>query len=103
MHSAVQHKATLLALLKANGEKLRSFGVLNLSLFGSFVTGKMHPNSDVDLLVEFDPAQKTYDNFMELSFFLEDLLGRKVEMVTPQSLSKHIGPHILNKAEYVPF
>lgn len=103
MHKAVQHKTTLLALLKANGKRLRSFGVLNLSLFGSFVTGKMHPNSDVDLLVEFDPTQKSYDNFMELSFFLEDLLGRKVEMVTPQSLSKHIGPHILSKAEHVPF
>jgi predicted nucleotidyltransferase len=55
----------------------------------------------VDLLVDFFPEQKTFDNFMELSFFLEDLLGRKVELVTPQSLSKFIAPYILNELENV--
>ncbi len=57
--------------------------------------------SDVDLLINFDPEQKSYDNFIELSFFLEDLLGRKVEIIRPQSLNKYIGPHILNQAENV--
>lgn len=76
---------------------------MNLSLFGSFITGKLHADSDVDLLVEFDPKQKSYDNFMDLSFFLEDLLGRKVEVVTKQSLSKYIAPHILSQAENVTF
>lgn len=103
MDQAVQNKATLYSRLQANGSKLRSYGVLNLRLFGSFLTGQSHANSDVDLLVEFHPDQKTYDNFIDLSFFLEDLLGRKVEVVTKQSLSKHIGPHILSQAEYVPF
>jgi predicted nucleotidyltransferase len=103
MHVAVQNKQSLLSLLKANGEELRSFGVLNLSLFGSFANGKLHSESDVDLLIEFDPKQKSYDNFINLSFFLEDLLGRKVEIVTPQSLSKYLGPHILNQAENVSF
>lgn len=100
---AVQNKQTLLSLLKANGQKLRSFGVLNLSLFGSFAKERSNADSDVDLLVEFDPKQKSYDNFIDLSFFLEDILGRKVEIVTPQSLSKYIGPHILNQAENVSF
>ncbi|MBG6233795.1 putative nucleotidyltransferase [Pedobacter sp. CAN_A7] len=103
MQKPVQNKQSLLVLLKANGKKLKSFGVLNLSLFGSFITGRFHADSDVDLLVEFDPQQKSYDNFIELSFFLEDLLGRKVEIITPQSLSKHIGPYILSQAEHVPF
>ena len=103
MHTAVQNKESLLTLLQANGHKLRSLGVLNLSLFGSFITGKFNAESDVDLLVEFDPQKKSYDNFMDLSFFLEDLLGRRVEVVTPQSLSKYIGPHILNQAENVSF
>lgn len=101
MQLTVQNKQSLLFLLKANGHKLRSFGVLKLSLFGSFLTGKLHADSDVDLLVEFDPEQKSYDNFMELSFFLEDLLGRKVDVITPQSLSKYIGPQILTHAEHV--
>jgi predicted nucleotidyltransferase len=38
---------------------------------------------------------------MDLSFFLEDLLGRKVELVTPQSLSKFIGPYILKEVQDV--
>jgi predicted nucleotidyltransferase len=103
MQIAVQNKRTLITLLKANGQKLRSYGVANLSVFGSFINGKPSPESDVDLLVDFDPNKKTYDNFMDLSFFLEDLLGRKVELVTPQSLSKYIGPHILKEAENVAF
>jgi predicted nucleotidyltransferase len=103
MQTAVQNKESVLALIKDNGQKLRSFGVLNLSLFGSFITGKFHDDSDVDLLIEFDPQQKSYDNFIDLSFFLEDLLGRRVEVVTPQSLSKYIGPHILKQAENVSF
>lgn len=57
--------------------------------------------SDVDFLIEFLPEKKNYDNFINLSFYLEELLGRKVEIVTPQSLSKYIGPHILRNAEYV--
>lgn len=43
----------------------------------------------------------TFDNFMEVSFLLEDLLGRKVELVTPESLSPYIGPHILREVESV--
>jgi predicted nucleotidyltransferase len=101
MQVAVQNKRTLISLLKANSQKLRGYGVASLSVFGSFIKGKPTPDSDVDLLVDFDPNQKSYDNFMDLSFFLEDLLGRKVEVVTPQSLSKYIGPHILKEAEHV--
>ena len=101
MQIVVQNKRTLISLLKANSQKLRSYGVANLSIFGSFIKDKPTADSDVDLLVDFDPNQKSYDNFMDLSFFLEDLLGRKVEVVTPQSLSKYIGPHILREAEHV--
>ncbi|WP_234797532.1 nucleotidyltransferase family protein [Pedobacter antarcticus] len=101
MPAAVQNKHTLVSLLKANSQKLRSYGVSKVSIFGSFITGKLNAESDVDLLVDFNPDQKSYDNFMDLSFFLEDLLGRKVEVVTPQSLSKYIGSHILEQAENV--
>ncbi len=58
--------------------------------------------SDVDIYVEFAPDAHTFDNFMEPSFFLEELLGRRVELVTPESLSPHIGPHILKEVERVP-
>jgi len=101
MGNMVQSKEALLSLLQKNRNEIRLFGVSNLSLFGSFLTNSLHSKSDVDFLVEFQPNMKTYDNFMELSFFLEDLLGRRVELVTPQSLSPYIGPYILKEAEHV--
>jgi predicted nucleotidyltransferase len=59
--------------------------------------------SDVDLLVEFQQGEKSYDNFIDLAFLLEELTGRKVELVTPESLNKYLAPHILNEVEYVSF
>lgn len=82
-------------------ERLLHFGVVNIGLFGSFVRGDQNSFSDVDILVEFSPDKHTFDNFMEVSFLLEDLLGRKVEVVTPEGLSPHIGPHILKEVERV--
>ena len=61
----------------------------------------MTPESDVDLLVEFEPNKKTFTNFSNLVFFLEDLLGQRVEIVTVESLSPYIGPYILREVEYV--
>lgn len=81
--------------------EIRAFGVLRLALFGSVARGMAGPDSDVDLLVEFDPAKKTFDNFMGLAIYLEDLLERRVDVVTPEFLSPHIGPHILREAEDV--
>lgn len=101
MSIVVQNKETLLSMLLKSKQKIRSYGVLKLSLFGSFAENMPNSESDVDLLVEFDANHKTYDNFMDLSYYLEDLLGRKVELVTPQSLSKYIGPYILKQAERV--
>jgi predicted nucleotidyltransferase len=64
------------------------------------VHGEQTDRSDVDILVEFEPGKKSFDNFMQLAFFLEDTLGRRVELVTPEALSPHIGPHILREVEY---
>lgn len=91
----------LLSALVANRHMIRSYGVLKLGIFGSFVTGKLKQDSDIDFLVEFAPLQKNFDNYIDLSFYLEDLLGRRVELVTPQALSKYIGPHILKQVEHV--
>jgi predicted nucleotidyltransferase len=97
----IHTKKELLAALAKNSEMIKSYGVKSLGIFGSFSKGKIHESSDVDLLVDFDPSKKSFDNFMDLSFFLEELFGRKVEIVTNQSLSKFIGPHILNEVQHV--
>ena len=83
-------------------EQLAALGVRSVGLFGSFVRGEQTSSSDVDVLVEFCAEQHTFDNFMAVAFLLEDLLGRKVEVVTPEALSPYIGPHILREVERVP-
>jgi predicted nucleotidyltransferase len=82
-------------------EQIRALGVRRIAVFGSVVRGQARPDSDVDLLVQFDPERKTLRNFMSLSFLLEELLGRRVEIVTTEALSPYIGPHILREAEDV--
>ncbi len=101
MQTTILSKASLLETLKHHSSEIKAFGVKSLGLFGSFVRNTATENSDIDFLVDFYPGQKTYDNFMELSFFLQGLFGRKIELVTPQSLNKYIGPHILKEVENV--
>jgi predicted nucleotidyltransferase len=95
-------KDDILALLDENRPALNRMGVARIGLFGSFVRGEQDRGSDIDLLVVFEPGRKSFDAFMELSFFLEEILGRKVDLVTRESLSPHIGPHILEEVEDVP-
>lgn len=97
---AVQTKEEVFTLLRQNGAQLRRFGVRRLSVFGSFARGEPNNDSDVDLLVEFDPDEKTFNNLLGLADFLEELFGRKVDIVTPESLSPHFGHHILSEAEH---
>ena len=56
---------------------------------------------DVDLLVEFAPGEKSSDNFIAVSFLMEDELGRSVELLTPKALSPHPGPNIVKRSDYV--
>jgi predicted nucleotidyltransferase len=97
---AVQTKEQIFALLRDHQLDLRRFGVRRYGLFGSFIRNTANDQSDVDMLVEFAPGQKTFDHFMQLAFFLEDILGRNVDLITTESLSPYIGPHILREVEY---
>lgn len=97
MITPVNNKDAVVERIRAAKQRLSSLGVKNIGLFGSFVKGRQVSASDVDVLVEFMPEHHTFDNFMEVSFLLEEILGRRVEVVTPESLSPHIGPHILQE------
>ncbi|MEW6753321.1 MAG: nucleotidyltransferase family protein [Candidatus Latescibacterota bacterium] len=101
--AAVQGKQQVFERLRLHEEQLRELGVRRLGLFGSFVRHQQRQGSDVDLLVEFEPGRKRFDSFMHVAFLLEDVLGRRVELLTPESLSPYLGPHILAEAEYVAF
>jgi len=95
-------KADVLTILREQADRLAALGVRRLGLFGSFVRDEAGRESDVDLLVEFDPERKTFDNFMAAAFLLEEALGRRVELLTRDALSPHIGPAILGEVENVP-
>ena len=101
MATTVQTKQDLIKRLQRHREDLRRLGVRRLGVFGSFRRETHHPESDVDLLVEFAAGEKSFDHYMALSFLLEDELGRAVELVTREALSPYIGPHILDEVEYV--
>lgn len=75
-------KEELVSAISTNKELIKSFGVKSIGIFGSFSKGYQHESSDVDLLVDFRPGQKTFDNFIDLSYFLEELFARKVELLT---------------------
>jgi len=101
--NSTRTKQDVLEVLTKHHAQIKALGVKRLGLFGSFVRGAPHDTSDVDLLVEFESGQKTFEHFMALSFLLEELLHRRVELVTPEALSPYIGPHILQEVEYVAF
>lgn len=100
MRRPVRTKKGVLSAISEQRLRLQALGVQRLGLFGSFVRSEQRPDSDVDLLVEFAPGQKNFDNLMQLGFLLEDLFQRRVELVTPESLSPYLCPHILDEVEY---
>jgi predicted nucleotidyltransferase len=101
MRPPVQTRADVLERLAAAADEIRGLGVGRLALFGSFARSEPHAESDVDLLVEFAPARKSIEAFMRLYDLLEERLGRRVELVSTESLSPFIGPRILEEAEDV--
>lgn len=101
--NSIQTKKDILTIIRRHPDKIKSFGVKRLGLFGSFVRNEQKMNSDIDLLVEFVEGQKTFDNFIQLSFWLEEILCRPVELVTTESVSPYLRPYITQEVEYFAF
>lgn len=79
--------------IRAHRGRLTELGVSSLSLFGSVARGEATEASDVDLLVRFE-GRATFDRYMDLKLFLEDLLGRRVDLVTEKALREEVRPHV---------
>lgn len=76
----------ILNVLKSHKKEIKTkYDVKRIGIFGSYAKGLQNEESDVDILVEFE--KPSFDNFMELSFYLEDLFHKKVDLLTPNSLS----------------
>jgi len=92
----------ILKTLKSNKVKLSKFGIRNAGLFGSYIRNKQSSNSDFDLLIDFEPEEENFDNYMAVYDLFEKIFkNEKIEVVTINGLSPHIGPKILSEVHYV--
>jgi hypothetical protein len=90
----------ILELMQENQKKIEKYGVKKIGLFGSFVNNKQKSNSDTDILVEFKKGKKTFDNYMDLKFFLEKLFNRNVDLVIKDALKLKLKSNILKNVRY---
>ncbi len=92
-------KEHVIKILQENRIMLAQFKVRSLSLFGSVVRGEAGPDSDVDILVEFEPgAHVGLFAFARLQRYLQEILGSEVDLATPDALHKALKKDILEEA-----
>jgi len=81
-------------------DKIKKYGVKRIGLFGSYIRNEQKRESDIDILVEFKKDKKTFDSYMELKFFLEDLFECKVDLVVVEAIKPDLKPYILESVKY---
>ena len=90
----------ILQTLSPHRDALRRLGVKRLGLFGSAARDEGPPPGDLDFLVELDP--KTFDAYMDVKAFLEDLFDRPVDLVLADALKPALRDGILEETVYAP-
>jgi predicted nucleotidyltransferase len=93
----VNRDQTLRLLAEHKADLTRRFGVVDLALFGSTVRGDERVDSDIDILVSFD-GPSTSQRYFGVQFYLEDLLGRPVDLVTRKALRRELAPYVEREA-----
>ena len=88
-------------LLKQNLGAIRNFGVKQIGIFGSYIKNQQKEMSDIDILVEFEKGKKSFKAFIMLLYYLENLINKRIDLVTKESLSPYIGPHILKEVVFI--
>jgi hypothetical protein len=92
-------KKIILNTLRDHKEELENrFGVIKIGIFGSYARDSADLQSDIDILVEFNSP--TFDNYMDLKFYLEDLLKTPVDLVLNDALKKRLRPYITQEVVY---
>ena len=90
----------IMNLLEKNRDKIKQYGVKKIGIFGSYVRNEQTNISDIDIIVEFSKGEKTFDNYMNLKFFLEELLNVKVDLVIKESIKPDLRKYILRDVIY---
>ena len=79
--------------MREHRQEIQEFKIEKMSIFGSVARDEETPESDIDILIKFEGAA-SYDRYMDLKFFLEDLLGRKVDLVTEDAMRAEIRAYV---------
>jgi predicted nucleotidyltransferase len=95
-------KQEIFKTIQDNKELIKSFGVIEIGLFGSYVRNEQTETSDIDFLVDFYKEKKTLRNYIDFCDLLENMFQKnKIDIVSKKGLSEYIGPHILKEVNYV--
>ncbi len=95
-------KDYILSTIRSHKTELTRFGIRNVGIFGSYVRNEQSKESDIDILIDFDPDKENFDNYMAVYDYIEKLFkNEKVEIITKNGLSPYIGPKILKEVMYV--
>lgn len=89
----MNHKSLISLLTNRREEIVRRFSIKKLGVFGSAARDEMHEGSDIDVLVEFQ-ASPTFDAYMDLKFYLEDLFKAKVDLIIEDDVKPRMRPFI---------
>jgi hypothetical protein len=92
----------ILKELAGNETRIRDLGVRRIGLFGSFARDEASEESDIDILVEFADGPRSFDTYMDLKFFLEDLFRRKVDLALCDTIKPALRQYILRSVRYAP-
>jgi uncharacterized protein len=98
MAAVILTHADVESRLRGTRAAILQLGVRRLALFGSVRRNEARLDSDVDVLVEFEPGQKTFDHLLSLGELLAQTLEHPVELVTAESISPFLRPYILAEA-----
>jgi len=86
----VNSRAEVLKEIQCHRAEIEKFCVTSISIFGSAARDELTATSDVDILVDYQEGQVTFDNYMGLKFYFEDLFGRKVDLATQNMLKPRL-------------
>ncbi|MFP3871959.1 MAG: nucleotidyltransferase family protein [Candidatus Aenigmatarchaeota archaeon] len=85
----------IIDMIEENREKIRSFGVEKLTLFGSYAEKEASEGSDLDFLVEFEEGRGGFKDYIHLLQYLEDLFDREIDLVKRHLIKDELKPYIL--------
>ncbi len=96
------NKEEILSAIRAKKSEIARLGIRDIGIFGSYARDEQTEDSDIDILIDFEPEKENFDNYMAVYDIIEKMFeNQRVEIVTRNGLSPYIGPKILKEVRYV--